>query len=387
MRVRLGSDVLFSSGRLKGSRIGVVCNHASIDVDFGHVIDKLAAAEGVTLAAIFGPQHGFRSDVQDNMVETPHGDDPRLRVPIYSLYSETREPTAEMLKGIDALVIDLQDIGARIYTYIYTMANCLRAAARHGVRVIVCDRPNPIGGTNVEGACLQPGWESFVGQFPLPMRHGMTIGELAALFNDAFGIGALVDVVRMEGWSRNMYADGTGLPWVMPSPNIPTLDTAIVYPGTVLFEGTMLSEGRGTTRPFELVGAPWIEAERFAAEMNGLGLPGAYFRPAGFEPTFQKHARQPCGGCQIHVTDRDAFRPVITGVALIDTFRRLDTGRFAWRQPPYEYEHDKMPIDILAGSDTLRQQVESGTPIAEIAASWKDDETEFERLRRPFLMY
>jgi uncharacterized protein YbbC (DUF1343 family) len=219
------------------------------------------------------------------------------------------------------------------------------------------------------------------------MRHGMTIGELAALFNDAFGIGALVDVVRMEGWSRNMYADGTGLPWVMPSPNIPTLDTAIVYPGTVLFEGTMLSEGRGTTRPFELVGAPWIEAERFAAEMNGLGLPGAYFRPAGFEPTFQKHARQPCGGCQIHVTDRDAFRPVITGVALIDTFRRLDTGRFAWRQPPYEYEHDKMPIDILAGSDTLRQQVESGTPIAEIAASWKDDETEFERLRRPFLMY
>jgi uncharacterized protein YbbC (DUF1343 family) len=387
MRVRLGSDVLLSSGRLKGSRIGVVCNHASLDRDFGHLIGKLAAAEGVTLAAIFGPQHGFRSDVQDNMVETPHGDDPRLRVPIYSLYSETREPTAEMLRSIDALVIDLQDIGARIYTYIYTMANCLRAAARHGVRVIVCDRPNPIGGTNVEGACLQPGWESFVGQFPLPMRHGMTIGELAALFNDAFGIGALVDVVRMEGWSRNMYADGTGLPWVMPSPNIPTLDTAIVYPGTVLFEGTMLSEGRGTTRPFELVGAPWIEAERFAAEMNGLGLPGAYFRPAGFEPTFQKHARQPCGGCQIHVTDRDAFRPVITGVALIDTFRRLDTGRFAWRQPPYEYEHDKMPIDILAGSDTLRQQVESGTPIAEIAASWKDDETEFERLRRPFLMY
>jgi uncharacterized protein YbbC (DUF1343 family) len=387
MRVRLGSDVLLSSGRLKGSRIGVVCNHASLDRDFGHLIGKLAAAEGVTLAAIFGPQHGFRSDVQDNMVETPHGDDPRLRVPIYSLYSETREPTAEMLRGIDALVIDLQDIGARIYTYIYTMANCLRAAARHGVRVIVCDRPNPIGGTNVEGACLQPGWESFVGQFPLPMRHGMTIGELAALFNDAFGIGALVDVVRMEGWSRNMYADGTGLPWVMPSPNIPTLDTAIVYPGTVLFEGTMLSEGRGTTRPFELVGAPWIEAERFAAEMNGLGLPGAYFRPAGFEPTFQKHARQPCGGCQIHVTDRDAFRPVITGVALIDTFRRLDTGRFAWRQPPYEYEHDKMPIDILAGSDTLRQQVESGTPIAEIAASWKDDETEFKRLRRPFLMY
>ena len=387
MPVRLGSNVLLSSGRLKGSRVGVVCNHASLDRDFGHLIDKIAAAEGVTLAAIFGPQHGFRSDVQDNMVETPHGDDARRRVPIYSLYSETREPTAEMLRGIDALVIDLQDIGARIYTYIYTMANCMRAAARHGVQVIVCDRPNPVGGTHVEGACLEPGWESFVGQFAIPMRHGMTIGELAKLFNDGLGIGAPLDVVRMEGWNRTLYADGTGLPWVMPSPNMPTLDTAIVYPGTVLFEGTMLSEGRGTTRPFELVGAPWIEAERFAAQMNSLGLPGVYFRQAGFEPTFQKHAKQPCGGCQIHVTDRDAFRPVITGVALIDTFRRLDTDRFAWRQPPYEYEHDKMPFDILAGSGTLRQQIESGVPVTEIAASWKDDETGFERFRRPFLMY
>ena len=385
--VRLGSDVLFSSNRLKGARIGVVCNHASVDRGFLHIIDRAAAVDGVTLAAIFGPQHGFRSDVQDNMVETPHGDDARRRVPMYSLYSETREPTAEMLHGIDVLVIDLQDIGARIYTYIYTMANCLRAAARHGVRVIVCDRPNPIGGTRVEGARLEPGWESFVGQCPIPMRHGMTIGELARLFNDAFGIGAPLDVVAMEGWIRNVYADATGLPWVMPSPNMPTLDTAIVYPGTVLFEGTMLSEGRGTTRPFELVGAPWIDSERCAAEMNRIGLPGAYFRPAGFEPTFQKHAKQPCGGCQIHVTDRNAFQPVITGVALIDMFRRLDTGRFAWRQPPYEYEHDKMPIDILAGSNVLRRQIESGVPIGEIAAGWKADEAEFVRLREPYLLY
>ncbi len=385
--VRLGSDVLFSSNRLVGARIGLVCNHASIDRGFVHVIDRAASSEGVTLAAIFGPQHGFRSDVQDNMVETPHRDDPRRRVPIYSLYSETREPTADMLRGLDALLIDLQDIGARIYTYIYTMANCMRAAARHGVAVIVCDRPNPIGGSAVEGARLQPGWESFVGQFPIPMRHGMTIGELAVLFNDAFGIGASLEVVKMEGWTRDIYADATGLPWVMPSPNMPTLDTAIVYPGTVLFEGTMLSEGRGTTRPFELVGAPWIDAERFAAGLNGARLDGAYFRPAGFEPTFQKHARQQCGGCQIHVTDRDAFAPVITGVALIDMFRRFDPPTFAWRQPPYEYEHDKMPIDILAGSDTLRKQIESGMPIAEIAASWKDDEAGFRRLREPYLMY
>jgi len=372
--IRLGSDLLLSTTRLIGARVGVVCNHASVDRGFRHVIDRVAAAEGVTLAAIFGPQHGFRSDVQDNMVETPHRDDARRRVPIYSLYSETREPTAEMLRGIDVLLVDLQDIGARIYTYIYTMANCMRAAARHGVPVIVCDRPNPIGGTAVEGACLRPGWESFVGLFPIPMRHGMTIGELAQLFNKEFGIGASLDVIPMEGWTRSAYADSSGLPWVMPSPNMPTLDTAIVYPGTVLFEGTMLSEGRGTTRPFELVGAPWIDAERFAGDMNTLGLEGAYFRPAGFEPTFQKHAKQPCGGCQIHVTDREAFKPVKTGVALIERFRRFDPVRFEWRRPPYEYEHEKMPIDILAGSDALRQQIERGVPVEEIAASWRDDE-------------
>jgi uncharacterized protein YbbC (DUF1343 family) len=385
--VRLGSDVLLCSNGMKGARVGLVCNHASIDRGFLHVIDRVNMCEGVTLAAIFGPQHGFRSDVQDNMVETPHRDDPRRRVPIYSLYSETREPTAEMLRGIDALVIDLQDIGARIYTYIYTMANCMRAAAKHGVAVIVCDRPNPIGGVDVEGATLRRGWESFVGLFPIPMRHGMTMGELAKLFNDAFGLGASLDVVKMEGWTRDMYADATALPWVMPSPNMPTLDTAVVYPGTVLFEGTMVSEGRGTTRPFELVGAPWIDAEQFAAAMNGAGLDGAYFRPAGFEPTFQKHAKQACGGCQIHVTDRETFKPVITGVALIDTFRRFDPSRYAWRQPPYEYEHDKMPIDILAGSDVLRTQIESGVPIGDIAASWADDEAAFRKLRQPYLMY
>jgi len=384
--VRLGSDLLLASTRLKGARVGVVCNHASLDRGFLHIVDRLAASKDCTLAAIFGPQHGFRSDVQDNMIETPHIDDPGRRVPIYSLYSETREPTAAMLKGIDVLAIDLQDIGARIYTYIYTMANCLRACARHGVPVIVCDRPNPIGG-EVEGAMLVPGFESFVGQFPIPMRHGMTIGELARLFNEHFGLGAPLEVVTMTGWTRDMYADATGLPWVMPSPNMPTLDTAIVYPGTVLFEGILISEGRGTTRPFELVGAPWIEAESFARRMNALDLPGVYFRPAVFEPTFQKHAKQSCGGCQIHVTDRQRFRPVLVGVALAEMFHRTDPSRFAWRQPPYEYEHDKMPIDILAGSDTLRRQIEGNVPAAEIASSWQDDEDAFRKLRRPFLLY
>ena len=385
--VRLGTGVLLASPRLRGKRVGIVCNHASVDLGFEHIVDRLAAADGVTMGAIFGPQHGFRSDVQDNMIETPHRDDPGRRVPVYSLYSETREPTAEMLRGLDALVIDLQDIGARIYTYIYTMANCLRAAARHGVKVVVCDRPNPINGVDVEGAALVPGFESFVGQFPIPMRHGMTIGELARLFNAHFRLGAQLEVVEMEGWRREMFADETGLPWVMPSPNMPTLDTAVVYPGTVLFEGTLLSEGRGTTRPFELLGAPGIEAERFAREMNALGLPGAFFRPAMFEPTFQKHAKQACGGCQVHVTDRRAFKPVLTGAALIAMFHREAPSQPLWRQPPYEYEHDKLPIDILAGSPQFREQIEAGTSAARMAESWRADEDAFRALRAPYLLY
>ena len=385
--VTLGTDLLLKSGRLQGTRVGIVCNHASVSHGYAHIVDRLAATDGIGLAAIFGPQHGFRSDVQDNMIETPHRDDPSRRVPVYSLYSETREPTAEMLKGVDLLVIDLQDIGARIYTYIYTMANCLRACGRHGVPVIVCDRPNPINGTDVEGALLRHGFESFVGLFPIPMRHGMTIAELARLFNEEFGLGAQLEVIRMNGWERSMFFDDTDLPWVMPSPNMPTLDTAVVYPGTVLFEGTLLSEGRGTTRPFELVGAPGIESERFARELNDRGLPGVHFRPAVFEPTFQKHAKQPCGGCQVHVTDRRAFKPVLTGVALIEAFRRALPDFAIWRQPPYEYEHEKLPIDILAGSDALRTQIESGRSGEEIAAAWRADEEAFRKARAPYLLY
>jgi uncharacterized protein YbbC (DUF1343 family) len=385
-RVQLGADHLLASGRLDGLRVGIVCNPASIDHEFRHIVDRLAEASGPRLAAIFGPQHGFRADVQDNMVETPHGADAARRVPVHSLYSETREPTAAMLAGLDLLVIDLQDVGARIYTFIYTMAHCLRACGRHSVPVVVCDRPNPIGGA-IEGARLESGFESFVGLYPLPMRHGLTIGELARLFNERFGLGADLDVVGMTGWSRETYWEATGLPWVMPSPNVPTVDTAVVYPGTVLFEGTPLSEGRGTTRPFELVGAPGVDAEAFAGAMNALGLPGAFFRPAIFEPTFQKHAGRACGGCQVHVTDRAAFRPVATGVALMAELRaRLGDG-YAWRPPPYEYEREKLPIDILAGSDRLRAQIEARVPALEIAASWADDEAAFAREAAPFHLY
>jgi uncharacterized protein YbbC (DUF1343 family) len=383
----LGSERLLASNRLNGLRVGVVANPASIDGAFRHLIDRIALRETVRLGAIFGPQHGFRSDLQDNMIETAHAEDRALRVPIYSLYSETREPTAEMLSGLDALVIDLQDIGARIYTFVYTMANCLRAAKRHGVTVIVCDRPNPIGGLEVEGPTLEHGFESFVGQFPIPMRHGMTIAELARLFNEHFGIGADLEVVTMDEWSRNQYWDDTGLPWVMPSPNVPTDDTVVVYPGTVLFEGTMLSEGRGTTRPFELLGAPWIEAEPFADRMNGAGLAGAHFRPAVFEPTFQKHCKVPCGGCQIHVTDRNAFKPVAAGASLIREFAGTSLDQFAWRPPPYEYEHDQMPIDILAGNATFRDQIERQASLAEIVGSWEAGETAFRKIRERYLLY
>jgi len=387
MSVTLGSDRLLASDRLDGVRVGVVCNPASVDREFRHIADRLAGHRAARLSAIFGPQHGFRSDVQDNMIETRHARDEVRRVPVYSLYSETREPTAEMLRDLDVLVIDLQDVGVRIYTYIYTLANCLKAARRHGLKVIVCDRPNPIGGAQVEGMVLAPGFESFVGMYPIPMRHGMTIGEIARLFNEHFGIGADLDVIVMEGWRREMYWDNTGLTWIMSSPNIPTFETTLVYPGGVLFEGTNVSEGRGTTRPFELIGAPWVIAERFADAMNRRGMPGVFFRPVLFEPTFHKHANHGCAGCQIHVTNRWTFRPVEAGVALIEAFRAASPEQFAWKNPPYEYEFDKMPIDCLAGSAALREQIDAGASAADIARAWEPAVAEFSRIRTRYLLY
>jgi uncharacterized protein YbbC (DUF1343 family) len=388
--VKLGSTRLLESGALRGQRVGLVSNPASVDHRLLHIVDLMLADPAIEVAALFGPQHGFRSDVQDNMIETPHGDyvaGEKKRVPLYSLYSDTREPTAGMLRDVDTLVIDLQDIGTRIYTYMYTMANCLRAARRHRVKVIVCDRPNPIGGVEVEGITLEPGNESFVGQFPIPTRHGMTMGELARLFNEHFGIGAEVEVMTMTGWQRPMYWDDTGLPWVMPSPNIPTLDSALAFPGTVHLEGTNASEGRGTTRPFELVGAPWVRAEAFAARLNARQLPGVYFRPVVFEPTFQKHARVACGGCQIHVRDRWVFKPVLTGLAIIDEIRAADPHAFAWKPPPYEYEHDKVPIDVIAGSPAFRTAIDAGDRAEQIAAAWEQSVAEFGTLQQAYLLY
>jgi uncharacterized protein YbbC (DUF1343 family) len=387
MSVRLGSELLLAAGALKKKRVGVVSNPASIDANFQHIVRAIASAPDVTLAAIFGPQHGYRADVQDNMIETGHVNDQARGVPVHSLYSETREPTAAMLKGLDALVIDLQDVGSRIYTFVYTMANCLRACRKHGVPVIVTDRPNPIGGERIDGPMLAEGFESFVGQFPILLRHGMTIGELARFFNEACGIGADLTVVAMENWQRWMFYEDTHLPWVMPSPNLPTIETAVVYPGTVLFEGTNVSEGRGTTRPFELIGAPWVDAEALAERLATYDLPGVHFRPAVFEPTFQKHAKQACGGCQIHVLNRGAFPVVEAAIAVLVEIRAQNPPAFAWRQPPYEYEHTKLPFDILAGSSELRQQIEAGQPVRMISESWVREHERFRTARKPYLLY
>jgi uncharacterized protein YbbC (DUF1343 family) len=389
MPVRTGLERLLGPDRrlIEGARVALVSNPASVDSQLVHASDRLFRGGQWTLTTLFGPQHGFHSDLQENMIESPHARDAKRRLPVYSLYSETREPTAEMLAEVDVIVVDLQDVGTRIYTYIYTLANCLRAARTHGKRVVVCDRPNPINGEEIEGALLDPGYASFVGQFPIPMRHGLTIGEAARLFNEHFGLNARLDVIPMEGWRRGMYFDETGLPWVMPSPNIPTLDTAIVYPGAVLFEGTLLSEGRGTTRPFELIGAPWIDGERYAEAMNARRLPGVRFRPASFEPTFHKHARTSCGGCQIHVTDRASFEPYRTGIEMIAEFHAEAPAEKLWRDPPYEYEHRHPPIDILYGSDRLRVAIDAGEGAGPIMRDWSRDEDRFRALREPFLLY
>jgi uncharacterized protein YbbC (DUF1343 family) len=372
---------------IKGRRVGLVCNQASVDHDLRHSADVLKSVEGVNLTTLYGPQHGIRGDVQDNMVETPHTLDVETGLPVYSLYSETREPTEEMLRDVDVLVCDLQDVGCRIYTFVYTIANCMRAARGLGKRLIVCDRPNPIGGVAVEGNLLEPGFESFVGQFRLPTRHGMTAGELSKMFNERWGIGCDLEVLTMDGWSREQWFDETDAPWVLPSPNMPTLDSATVFPGTVHLEGTQVSEGRGTTRPFELVGAPYVEAGEFARRLESIGLPGVRFRPTNFLPTFQKHAGVTCGGVQIHVLERLELRPVVTGLAVVKTCFDLYGEDFRWKEPPYEYVFDKNPFDVISGTDRLRISIERGDSLEDLERSWRAELVEFEGIRQKYLLY
>jgi uncharacterized protein YbbC (DUF1343 family) len=372
---------------IEGARVGLVCNQASVDHSLRHSADLLKSLEGLKLSALFGPQHGIRGDVQDNMVETAHTLDALTGLPVYSLYSETREPTERMLEGLDVIVCDLQDVGCRIYTFAYTIANCMRAARRMGKRVIVCDRPNPIGGVGVEGNVLEPGFESFVGQFPLPTRHGMTMCELARMFNEHWGIGCDLEVVTMDGWSRELWFEETGVPWVLPSPNMPTVESASVFPGTVHLEGTQLSEGRGTTRPFELVGAPYVDSFELARRLESFDLPGVKFRPTGFMPTFQKHSGRACGGVQIHVLERLEFRPVLTGIAVLKACFDLYGGEFRWKDPPYEYVYDKNPFDVIAGTDFLRRALERGDTLEAIDDAWKEGLLTFESVRADYLLY
>ncbi|MBO0721740.1 MAG: DUF1343 domain-containing protein [Blastocatellia bacterium] len=388
-KVILGLERLLSDRAklIKGDRVGLICHPATVDHGYHHAADLLRAHPDSNLTALFGPQHGIRGETQDNMIEWEGFRDPRTGVMAYSLYGEYREPTEEMLHEVDVLVFDLQDVGTRVYTFIYTMALAMRAAARYGKRVIVLDRPNPIGGEAMEGNILETGHESFVGMYPLPMRHGMTVAELARMFNEEFAIGCELEVVPMEGYRRQFWFGDTDAPWVIPSPNIPTAETAMVYPGTVMVEGTKISEGRGTTRPFEINGAPYISAYDLAERLNDLGLPGVYFRPHSFIPTFQKHAGLLCGGVQIHVMDRNTFRPVITGVALIKTIRDLYPADFQWQDAPYEYVYDRLPFDVINGTTKLRSQIESGASIEEIAKSWSEGENEFGERRVPYLLY
>ncbi len=389
MGVRTGLEVLVEDqkGLLSGARIGAVVHPASISRNFRHTADLLLNEKAFQLVSLFGPQHGARGEKQDNMIESEFYRDPDTGLPVHSLYGDTRRPTHEMMEDVDVLLYDLQDVGTRVYTFIWTLAYCLEACASSDRQLIVLDRPNPINGLQVEGDILDPAYSSYVGLYPIPMRHGMTVGELALFFNGEFRMGCNLKVIPMEGWNRSLWFEETGLPWVPPSPNIPTVDSAVVYPGMVLVEGTALSEGRGTTKPFELIGAPYIRPGQYASYLNGLGLPGVQFRPTYFQPTFQKHAEKMCGGAQLHVLDRDAFEPYLTGVAAITAARSLYPAHFAWRQPPYEYEYRKLPIEILCGGRRIPDLIEAGAAPDQVREAWYSDVADFHRRRKPYLLY
>jgi uncharacterized protein YbbC (DUF1343 family) len=386
--VRSGLDVLVAdrASLLRGRRVALVAHQASVDSRLRHAVPLVAGLRGVKLVTLWAPEHGLWGAPQDH-AHIRFERDPLTRLPVHSLYGQRRWPTPAMLRGVDAVVVDLQDVGARYYTFVWTTALVMRAAAAAGVEVIVLDRPNPLGGARVEGNIAEPAYASFVGLYPLAIRHGMTIGEIAAYLNETHAFGCHLTVVRMRGWRRSMLWEDTRLPWVAPSPNMPTPDTARVYPGGCLYEGTNLSEGRGTTRPFEWVGAPYLDAHAYADALNDLGLPGVAFRPARFTPTFHKWAGRLCGGVQIHVTDVKRFKPYLTGLGVIAAARRVGRRGFAWRRPPYEFERRKLPIDILCGTDAIRKAIERGRPLGEIERAWAPGLMAWKRRRARYLMY
>ncbi len=376
-RVVLGIEKLLDDLRpLRGKSVGVIANTTSVDHQFRHIVDLLNAEEGIKLAAIFGPEHGFRGD-QDTTV----GDstDPYTQVPIYSLYGETQKPTNKMLEGIDVLLFDMQDVGVRFYTYISTMAYSMQAAAELGIEFVVLDRTNPINGIVVDGPVLETGFESFVGVYPLPIRHGMTVGEVARYFNEEFDIGVDLRVVTMEGWDRTAWYDETGLQnWVLPSPNLPTLETAIVYPGMCLFEGTNVSEGRGTTRPFEMMGAPFIDGVELADALSQRGLPGVIFRPVSFIPFYRKYVKELVHGVQLHVVDRAVFQPVRTGLEILVAIQKMYPNDLEFRDDAF---------DRLAGNSWIRESIRQGRSAESMESQWQSELEKFKAVREKYLLY
>jgi uncharacterized protein YbbC (DUF1343 family) len=372
---------------VKGKRLGLLANPASVNRNFQHSRDLLAQAFPSRLKALFSPQHGFFSEKQDNMIASSDIIDPFLKIPIFSLYGPRRIPEQEMLELIDTLIIDLQDVGTRVYTFIYTMALCLEAALKYGKEVVVLDRPNPIGGNQIEGNCLNTDYASFVGMYPIPMRHSLTVGEIARLFNEHFEIGCNLTVVPMSGWKRYMYFSDTSLPWVIPSPNLPTPASALVYPGQVLWEGTNISEGRGTALPFELFGAPFIKPAFLKDLSEQVEYPGVHLRCAGFEPTSNKWQGTLCYGFQLHVTDPLRFRPYKTTLSLLQAVLKAYPEEFEWKKPPYEYEYEKLPIDLIIGDQEIRNAIESFEDIESIEERWADELKEFEEIRKEYFLY
>lgn len=385
--VKLGLENFLqqSSKKFRGVRLGLLCNQASVDKNLKHASELIFQNKDLKVTAFLGPQHGIRGEKQDNMQETEDFIDPRFKIPVFSLYSHTRIPTQKMLDTFDVLLIDLQDIGTRIYTFMYTMENCLRACKEAGKKVVVLDRPNPIGGC-VEGNLLQMEYRSFVGQVPMCTRHGMTMGELALYFNHFFEIGCDLEVIALKGWTRKELASSWSWDWVPPSPNIPSWESALVFPGTVHFEGTNISEGRGTTRPFEFIGAPFVEPDKLAQMMNQKKLRGFYFRPIYFQPTFQKHQGKLCGGVQIHLMRHAKSNPFEMGVYLLESLWKLYPKQCKWSTAPYEYVTNHLPIDVIAGTSNLRRAVESGKA-KDFIKRTQEDVIKFKKVSKPYYLY
>jgi len=372
---------------IPNERIGLLCNPASVDRHLSHSRQLVNQVFPEQLKALYSPQHGFFAEKQDNMIESENMLDPVFKIPVFSLYGKTRIPDARMFEPIDVLLVDLQDVGTRVYTFIYTLSYCLEAARKYGIRVVILDRPNPLGGITVEGNCLAADCTSFVGRYPIPMRHGLTIGELGVLFNDYFEIGCDLQVIPMNGWKRSMLFGDTGLPWVAPSPNLPTPVSTLVYPGQVLWEGTNVSEGRGTAQPFELFGAPYIDVPKILGTLENTKIPGAILRPTVFEPTSNKWQQTACNGFQIHVTDPQRYQPYATTLHLLQAMILHHSEQFEWKAPPYEYEFERMPIDLIIGDRSIRQRLEKLEPVDEIKSSWQEELDRFKKVSKDFHLY